>query len=182
MSLPSAPSPDRRPRRSRRTARVLVTDTDDRLLLMEDSDLLLTPVRHWWITPGGGLEDGETPARAAVRELAEETGLTVTEADLVGPLAVHHVTHGYSDQITDQVDVYYLVRVPPFAVDVSGHTSEELLTVHDVRWWRREELLDQRPEVWPARLLEILDLAAAPDRWRAGPVDLGHGEESTVPV
>ncbi len=33
--------------------------------------------RAYWTLPGGGLEAGETPAEAAVREVWEETGLRV---------------------------------------------------------------------------------------------------------
>lgn len=35
-----------------------------------------------WMFPGGHVEDGESPAEAAVREVLEETGV---HADLVGP-------------------------------------------------------------------------------------------------
>ena len=35
------------------------------------------PTRSYWTLPGGGLEAGETPAEAAVREVWEETGLRV---------------------------------------------------------------------------------------------------------
>jgi len=37
-----------------------------------------------WQFPAGGIEDGETPEQAAVRETQEETGLTVEAVKLLG--------------------------------------------------------------------------------------------------
>ncbi len=34
-------------------------------------------VSGWWLVPGGGLEEGETPEECCVREVEEETGLIV---------------------------------------------------------------------------------------------------------
>ncbi len=41
------------------------------------------PTRSYWTLPGGGLEAGETPAEAAVREVREETDLRVRAVRLL---------------------------------------------------------------------------------------------------
>ena len=56
----------------------------DRLLLCRMSERTETPGR--WTLPGGGLNHGEDPEAAALRELAEETGL---RGAIDGILGVH---------------------------------------------------------------------------------------------
>jgi 8-oxo-dGTP pyrophosphatase MutT (NUDIX family) len=176
------PAPQDRPRYDRRAVRVLVVDEADRMLLFQDSDLGLDPVTHWWVTPGGGVDPGETDLEAGVRELWEETGLVVEAADLVGPLLTRVVVHGYSDKVVDQVEVFYVVRVASFEVDTTAHTEEEQLTVADIRWWTLADLATTTDDVWPRDLLAVLDLAAHPEAWRDGPVVSPAVEESSVPA
>lgn len=176
------PDPQDRPRFARRAVRVLLVDEADRILLILDSDLGLDPVAHWWSTPGGGVDPGETDAQATVRELREETGLRVTEGQVDGPLLTRTVVHGFSDKVVRQTEVFYRVRVPAFTVDVSGHTEEERLTVADIRWWDLDALEATADTVWPADLRALLALADSPERWADGPVVGPEVDESTLPA
>lgn len=169
-------NPAERPRTTRTTVRVLLTDDAGRTLLFEDSDPGLGDAR-WWVTPGGGIDEGENEVEAAVREVSEETGLRLDPSALLGPVARRHVVHGYTDRVIEQDEAFYLARVPHFEVDTSAHTPDEKLTLQQHRWWTMEELRSTDDWVWPNELVELLHLLEERDRW---PVELGTQEESTV--
>ncbi|HEX8629186.1 MAG TPA: NUDIX domain-containing protein, partial [Catenuloplanes sp.] len=77
---------------TRRTRRIgaygLCRDDAGRVLLTHNSPRSAFPSR--WQLPGGGLEHGEDPAAAVVREVAEETGLRVAVTGLRTVLADVH--------------------------------------------------------------------------------------------
>ena len=51
----------------------------DHILMVQHRE----PTRSYWTLPGGGVEAGETPAEAAVREVLEETGVRVRAVRLL---------------------------------------------------------------------------------------------------
>lgn len=170
--------PALRPRRHRRAARVVVTDGIS-VLVLADTDPGL-PGAKWWVTPGGGIDPGETSAQAAIRELREETGFLAGSGQLLGPVARRRVVHGYSDQILSQSEDFFVLIVgAPFEVDPGGLTESEQITLAGSAWLRLDGLAEQVDPVWPANLAQLVALASRPQDW---PADLGDVEESTLPV
>ena len=55
------------------------TRAGSRAVVVRDGMILLSheTVSGWWLVPGGGMEEGETPEECCVRETEEETGLIV---------------------------------------------------------------------------------------------------------
>jgi 8-oxo-dGTP diphosphatase len=146
----------------RHAARAVVLDTDDRILLVrwvnEDNGVDV------WLTPGGGIDEGEDEAAALRRELREETGLDSFEP---GP-TIWSRRHSFPwyERTVDQRETFVLVRVPAFeprpdpaALDAEG--------VRDVRWWALDELEASDATFSPRRLAallrELLENGAPPE-------------------
>ncbi|MEY9966393.1 8-oxo-dGTP pyrophosphatase MutT (NUDIX family) [Streptacidiphilus sp. MAP12-16] len=147
----------------RRAARVLLLDPADRILLLHGFDPL-QPGRTWWFTPGGGVEADEELTEAALREVAEETGITDVS---LGPLVARRSTaFSFDGRTFDQDEWYYLGRTRTTTLDASGQTELERRSVDGLRWWPVAELLAATETVYPeglGGLLAALLEGGAPD-------------------
>lgn len=137
----------------RKVARVVLLDPADRILLLhgfEPAD----PAETWWFTPGGGLEGAESREEAALRELAEETGITQVE---LGPVLWHrYCSFPFDGRRWEQDEWYFLARTAQTATEMGGLTALERRSVTGARWWTSGELLSARETVYPTRLAELL--------------------------
>lgn len=68
--------------------------------------------------PGGGIEAGEAPEQAALREAFEETGLSFSEAVYLG-------CQEYDDGMTTQMGHFYWLEAPAETPDSWEHVAEE---------------------------------------------------------
>ncbi len=144
----------------RRAARVLLLDAQDRVLLFHGCDPDDASAGHWWFTPGGGLDPGESPAQAAARELAEETGLQVDPEELGPPVHARTARFRFAGGSYRQSEDFFLLRVTAYDVDSAGFTPLEVSAVLGHRWWPRSELRSTDERVYPVELADVLDRVA----------------------
>jgi ADP-ribose pyrophosphatase YjhB (NUDIX family) len=153
----------------REAARALVLDPQGRALLVR----FVNPDtgEHFWTTPGGGIDPGESLENAIRRELREETGLEDPE---IGPVIwTRREAFPWAGQTLDQREQVVLVRAPAFEPK-PGLGAERLAAedVHEVRWWSLEEVERSDAVFYPTRLARFLRqlLETGPP---ATPIDVG---------
>jgi 8-oxo-dGTP pyrophosphatase MutT (NUDIX family) len=143
---------------SRDAARVLLLDEHDRLLLIQGFDPAAPELGSWWITPGGGLEPGETPEAAAVREVWEETGLELHA--VVGPLWERTSKFPFDGVLVTQHELYFAARVAHFEAEGASLTDLEQRATIGMRWWTVDEVRATDSRIYPENLLDLLADAA----------------------
>lgn len=105
--------------------------------------------RYFYSIPGGGIEKGETPEEAAIRELKEECGLDGT---IVKKLTVRYKADGSTEYVFE-------VTVSDEQTPCKGYDPEEPRdhqSIKDVCWMKLDQLSEKdRAFLWSYGLMEI---------------------------
>lgn len=136
---------------------VAVVDAARRVLLTRREDFEV------WCLPGGSVEGGESLAEAALREVAEETGLAVRLTRLVGLYSRPKLRGYHTAALFAAVVSRGSLRVDPSeVVEAEWFAADELPL--ELLWGQRERILDalsgvggaivrsierERPAIWP---------------------------------
>ncbi|MEO8539729.1 MAG: NUDIX domain-containing protein [bacterium] len=139
--------------RIRHAARAVIIDTAGRTLLFRARVPGMTP-RVFWITPGGGIQDGEDELTAVRREVFEETGLADFE---LGPCVWRRDhTFPWGDGMLRQIEAYFLVCTEPFDVSTANHEEEERDFLLEHRWFTVDDLRAHDETLVPANFADLL--------------------------
>ena len=124
----------------------VATDADGRILMEKRSD------NGWWGLPGGAMNIGESFADCVVREVREETGLTVVIDRIVGVYSdPGHVIRYDDGEIRQQFSICCACRVTGGTITVSPESTA-------VAFFTPEEL--DRLDLHPAIRIRIDDYLA----------------------
>jgi 8-oxo-dGTP pyrophosphatase MutT (NUDIX family) len=171
-------SRDVEPLSRRVSARVVLLDESGAVLLLCGSDPAADgDAPRWWFTVGGAVQPGETLAQAAVREVAEETGLQVHPGELIGPVWRRDAVFEFNGSVLRSQEMFFVHRTRRFELSATGHTALERHYIHGHRWCDATmigELVARGEAVYPRQLGELLgragEMAAAPGP--SGPVEM----------
>ncbi|QYH36242.1 NUDIX hydrolase [Salinibacterium sp. M195] len=139
---------------SRASSRVLLFDRDQRFLLFLTKAPDTSGIARW-LTPGGGVDPGESHYEAAERELEEETGLVLSL--LGGPVWSHDfdVEWDAADHDTGHA-VFYAATTDAFEPSDAQWTDDERVDVLEHRWWTIDELAATTDQFEPAELVSVI--------------------------
>jgi 8-oxo-dGTP diphosphatase len=138
--------------RRRPSARLLLLDEQGHVLLFRFAFKTgACAGKDYWATPGGAVEEGESFAEAARRELFEETGI---EAETVGECVAERE---FVLQLTTGEEVvaeerFFVVRTRRRALSNEHWSDLEKEVMKEHRWWSEQELQVTQDIFYPENL------------------------------
>jgi len=114
-------------------------------IVIKEGSILLSPQLNdnQFDLPGGGIELGELPGAATIREVKEETGLDVANPNLVGVASSFFTFHYENENRNDHVQsimLYYVCDLVGGEISTDGFDEYEKEYVRIAEWFPLSKL------------------------------------------
>lgn len=145
----------------RNSVRIILLNDQNELLLMCIDDPRTKQIGEeykgrFWTLAGGEIENGEDIEKTAIRELAEETGLSEKDIEL-GPVVwtgeLDLILYGKPTHIKEK---YIVARTKKKDVSITNLTEEEIGVVKELAWFSLNQITNSKETIFPTLLSQYL--------------------------
>ena len=142
----------------RKSSRAIVLNKRNEIFLFRYTFDFFAEQESVWITPGGGLDDGESFEEALKRELFEELGIELSGSDSTPQIYYRFPLYELkSGETVQSEERFYLVRLDETEFSYVGWTESENKRMTAGKWWSVEEIKASGEKFFSEDVVEIIE-------------------------
>ncbi len=141
---------------TRKSSRAIILNKRNEIFLFRYTFDFFAEQESIWITPGGGLDDGESFEEALKRELFEELGIELTEKApfVFYRTPLYELKNGETVQSEER---FYLVRLDEKEFSYANWTESENKRMTAGKWWSIEEIRQSEEKFFSKDVVGMLE-------------------------
>lgn len=141
---------------TRKSSRAIIINRNHEIFLFKYNFDYLSYGKAIWITPGGGLEDGESFDEALKRELYEELGIQLNQyhKQIYYRNPIYTLENGETVQCEER---FYLIYLDGIEFTYTNWTDTEQKRMLLGKWWSLNEIKESKDEFFSSDIIHIIN-------------------------